>query len=71
VKRQLAALDAKLNKILDLINPPVGKVKAVVATSVPTEPKKERKPKTGETAISVTKKVAKKAVKKTVKKAKK
>lgn len=70
VKQQLKTIEARLNRILDLINPPTPPTKAaaVVAEVEKTEtlPKKERKPKT----VKV-KKVAKKAAKKVAKKAKK
>lgn len=58
IKRQLAALEVKLNKILDIINPPMPKVKAEVTTSVATGPKKERKPKTVKVKAPAKKKVA-------------
>ncbi len=66
VKQQLKTIESRLNRILDLISPPIVKEKATVATPE-TEgevlPKKVRKPKT----VKV-KKVAKKAAKKSKKK---
>ncbi len=66
VKRQLASLEVKLNKILDIINPPQPKkdvtLAALVAPYADTAeeaPKKERKPK------AAVKKAVKKATKKT------
>lgn len=52
IKRQLATLESKLNRILDLINPPVAKVKVEAAAVVSTEPKKDRKPKTVKTVVA-------------------
>ena len=63
MKRQLATIESRLNRILDLISPPLPKVKAVIVDVKRNEgeklPKKERKPKT----VSV-KKVVSKVVKK-------
>lgn len=73
VKRQLATIESRLNRILDIINPPIPPTKAPVIkvvveekTEEETLPKKVRKPKTEKV-----KKAVKKAVKKVVKKAKK
>ena len=72
IKRQLATIESRLNRILDLLNPPTPPAKAVkipkvveeaVAEEIPE--KKIRKPKTVKVPA---KKVAKKAVKKVVKK---
>lgn len=61
LKQQLKTIESRLNRILDLISPPIVKEKAVVAIAedVDALPKKVRKPKT----LKV-KKVAKKVVKK-------
>jgi hypothetical protein len=79
VKRQLATIESRLNRILDLINPPVAPTKAVATKVVATEavvaetgegevlPKKVRKPKTVKTEKAI-KKVAKKAAPKVSKK---
>jgi hypothetical protein len=66
VKQQLKTIEARLNRILDLINPPIQptpstKEKVEEKTEdVVVIPKKERKPKTAKKAV---KKVAKKAKK--------
>jgi CxxC-x17-CxxC domain-containing protein len=72
MKRQLATIESRLNRILDLLNPPTPPSKARVAVAevapVVVEealPKKERKPKT---VKAPAKKAAKKAVKKAAKK---
>ncbi len=69
LKRQLTTIEARLNRILDLINPPMPAVKAVTAKVAPTEaaaeilPKKVRKPKTVKVKAATPKKVATKAKK--------
>lgn len=79
VKRQLATIESRLNRILDLLNPPTPPTKTkadAVEVAMETEhvngdvlvealPKKVRKPKTVKTPA---KKIAKKAVKKAAKK---
>ena len=72
IKKQLATIESRLNRILDLINPPVAPTKAPrveVAEVVEGEvvPKKVRKPKT----VKVKKTPAKKGAKKVAKKSKK
>ncbi|MCA9358746.1 hypothetical protein KC926_00910 [Candidatus Kaiserbacteria bacterium] len=69
VKRQLAVIESRLNRILDLINPPMPAVKAVVELekkevkkAVEAKPKKAAKKAS---AKAVAKKVVKKAVVKT------
>jgi CxxC-x17-CxxC domain-containing protein len=83
MKRQLATIESRLNRILDIINPPTPPTKArepkkvdapvateaVVTDEVAPAPKKERKPKTVKAKAAPVKKAAKKAVKKGVKKA--
>ena len=73
VKRQLATIESRLNRILDIINPPTPPTKIMKRPVLESEkvdadtlPKKVRKAKTEKV-----KKVAKKAAKKVVKKAKK
>ncbi len=82
VKRQLATIESRLNRILDIINPPTPPTKAhapkkvdapavaevVVTDEVPALPKKERKPKTVKAKAAPVKKVAKKVAKKVTKK---
>ena len=66
MKRQLATIESRLNRILDLLSPPIPNVKAVIVDVKKDQgeelPKKERKPKT----VKVTK-----AISKVVKKIKK
>jgi hypothetical protein len=83
VKRQLATIESRLNRILDIINPPTpptkasqpkkamapAVVEAIAPLDVPALPKKERKPKTVKAASAPAKKVAKKFAKKVAKKA--
>lgn len=75
MKRQLTTIESRLNRILDLLNPPtpptkVAKVVAevVVAETEETPVKKVRKPKTIKEKAPAKKKVAKKAAKKAPKK---
>lgn len=77
VKRQLATIESRLNRILDLLNPPTPPVKkkAVVIAEVPavpetlTEelPKKTRKPKTVKEKVPAKKTAAKKVTAKKTK----
>lgn len=72
VKRQLATIESRLNRILDLLNPPTPPSKATKVTETPEireeEPvKKVRKPKTIKEKAPAKKKVAKKAAKKKAK----
>lgn len=59
LKQQLIKIESKLNRILEIINPPVQKIKEIstITEDVPEPPKKERKTK-------VTKAVAKKKISK-------
>ncbi len=77
MKRQLATIESRLNRILDLLNPPTPPVKkkAVVIAEVPavpetlTEelPKKTRKPKTVKEKAPAKKTAAKKVTAKKTK----
>ncbi len=62
LKQQLIKIESKLNRILEIINPPIEKIRAVSATTaeVDTIPKKERKPKVEKIKVSEKKKVTKK-----------
>lgn len=71
LKRQLITIEARLNRILDIINPPLPAKKAVVESAVVediAESTPVKKTATKKVAKKVTKKVIKKAVKKAVKK---
>ncbi len=69
IKRQLTVIEARLNRILDIINPPLPAVKAVVAEA-PVEPKAKSPAavKKAVKKVAAAKKVVKKAVKKVAKK---
>ncbi len=72
LKKQLSALEVKVNKIIELLSVSAAPMKTMKAEGVVTldTPKKERKPKT-EKAKKVVAKPAKKVAKKAAKKAKK
>lgn len=75
IKRQLITIEARLNRILDIINPPMPPVKAIKSEVVVNAPikKTETTPKQEVKSVKVAKKAAVKkiAVKKVVKKSKK
>ncbi len=76
MKRQLATIESRLNRILDLLNPPtpptkaakVAEVAVVAEVNEEAPVKKVRKPKTVKEKAPAKKKVAKKAAKKAPKK---
>ncbi len=74
VKRQLATIESRLNRILDLLNPPTPPAKAIkvpkvveVAVAEEIPEKKIRKPKTVKEKVPAKKVAAKKVVKKKTK----